>query len=487
MSTYTREEYRNKVRQIVEKVRKIDLNKCQTFEAEPQKESAATEVRALKPPLVLPVRQAFFQTPCTLAKRLTFKMLSFRPMSVRDMEAFCCELQRVASRVSLTFIVQPPVAVGEFQEITPAVISSMITHVRRTSPKLDLLLVAIPTNCRSLKPSLIYSCVKRCCEQQRNIISQCFKADNISEVARGYMISILMKINTKLGGQNTMLGDTEFSAIGIQPERTMIVGIDIVPCENGPASVVAAVGTCDPTFTRHVSFVQVMPISKHGVIENIALLIDNMLQEYKQINKQFPSTMVILRNRWSEKQGSMPNTEVNIAKLVLQARSSTTKLLWIGVQRQHGVGFLQSQSDITANDNKAPTYYNALTNANEPGGIVFGQDGGKYVNFHLISRLSPKNKPTGYVVVLDALNLPVDHIQRLCFLLCFTYVHTKTVLPYPVLIRYAHLCAYRSRAYLESHLALDVDKDQQSHEQLVYELNDIAQSDLYFRQKLYYV
>lgn len=69
-----------------------------------------------------------------------------------------------------------------------------------------------------------------------------------------------------------------------------------------------------------------------------------------------------------------------------------------------------------------------------------------YVNAHIFKGTS---RPTKYHLIWDDNNLTEDALEQLTFYLCFMFARCTRSVSYPAPTYYAHLAAFRARAYLE--------------------------------------
>nr|3VNA_A Chain A, Protein argonaute 1 [Arabidopsis thaliana] len=66
--------------------------------------------------------------------------------------------------------------------------------------EIDLLIVILPDNNGSL-----YGDLKRICETELGIVSQCCLTKHVFKMSKQYMANVALKINVKVGGRNTVL------------------------------------------------------------------------------------------------------------------------------------------------------------------------------------------------------------------------------------------------------------------------------------------
>ena len=84
-----------------------------------------------------------------------------------------------------------------------------------------------------------------------------------------------------------------------------------------------------------------------------------------------------------------------------------------------------------------------------------------------------------------------DTIQKMCFLVCYNSIRTRGVLAIPTPVRYADLCAYRSKLHVEAQRdMIENTKSQVSSDDLeatiISRLNDMVKMNENIRNRLYY-
>ncbi|XP_026418566.1 protein argonaute 1B-like isoform X3 [Papaver somniferum] len=121
--------------------------------------------------------------------------------------------------------------------------------------ELDLLIVILPDNNVSL-----YGDLKRICETELGLVSQCCLTKHIFEMSKQYLANVALKINVKVGGRNTVLVDAFSRRIPLVSDRpTIIFGADVThphPGEDSSPSVAAVVASQDwPEVTKYAGLV----------------------------------------------------------------------------------------------------------------------------------------------------------------------------------------------------------------------------------------
>jgi eukaryotic translation initiation factor 2C len=101
-----------------------------------------------------------------------------------------------------------------------------------------------------------YGKIKRICETELGIVSQCCQPRQASKLSKQYLENLSLKINVKVGGRNTVLNDAIQRKIPLVSDRpTIIFGADVThpqPGEDSSPSIAAVVASMDwPEVTKY--------------------------------------------------------------------------------------------------------------------------------------------------------------------------------------------------------------------------------------------
>uniref|UniRef100_M8BNW6 Protein argonaute 1B n=1 Tax=Aegilops tauschii TaxID=37682 RepID=M8BNW6_AEGTA len=137
--------------------------------------------------------------------------------------------------------------------------------LRPLHKELDLLIVILPD-----KNGTLYGDIKRICETDLGLVSQCCLAKHVLKMKPQYLTNIALKINMKVGGRNTVLLD---AVVGNLPRvsntPTIIFGADVSHPHHGEGrsspSIAAVVASQDwPEVTNYAGLVR--PQARHEEI-----------------------------------------------------------------------------------------------------------------------------------------------------------------------------------------------------------------------------
>ncbi|VUZ40601.1 unnamed protein product [Hymenolepis diminuta] len=292
-----------------------------------------------------------------------------------------------------------------------------------------------------------YSDIKRACELEQFLVTQCVKESTL--IKSNPWPNILLKINGKLGGVNWEL-------TGIEKhwgkEIVMIVGADVT--HPGPVktnalkkSVAAVVGSISSNYMKYVAVVRQQDYeineethTAREHIDDMEGIFEQLLEEFYRKNNTLPSKILFYRDGVSEGQFSI------VVKIELTAmQRACTKLrpgyqpgfTFIIVQKRHHIRFLPTGVGL---NNVIP-------------GTIIDTDitHNSEFDFYLCSHqgIQGTSKPAHYHIIYDDNNLGANELQLFTFYLCHAYMRCTRSVSYPAPTYYAHLAAFRGRDWMK--------------------------------------
>ncbi|GLJ47333.1 hypothetical protein SUGI_0999280 [Cryptomeria japonica] len=328
----------------------------------------------------------------------------------------------------------------------------------------------------------LYASVKKLCELELGIWTQCCLAEHVKKCKPEYIANVILKINAKLGGQNSLLVDEERKTLPLISEvPSLIIGADIshsrVGDDSGPSILSIAASMDWPSFSKYEAIVRTQ---KRGseIFEDLYWekedeqgrkqtggCFKELLALFQERVNRKPERILYYRDGVSDGQFEMVlNNELGALKKAFEAlgwaeqpetgddegpsskkpRLGKSPLVtFIVVQKRHHTRFFPTTE-------KPPI----LRNGNIPPGTVVDDVicQPKLFDFYLCSHAGIKgtSKPAHYNVLKDENGFSPDAIQKLTNDLCFTYVKcTRSVSIVPACY-YAHLAAKRARVWIDS-------------------------------------
>nr|GEY38255.1 protein argonaute 16 [Tanacetum cinerariifolium] len=325
-------------------------------------------------------------------------------------------------------------------------VEKIFEHIIQKLPGIpEFLLCILPER----KNCDLYGPWKKKCLSDHGIPTQCMCPVKINEQ---YLTNVLLKINTKLGGINSLLAIEESSRIPIINDTpTMIMGMDV---SHGPAgqsdipSIAAVVGSKSwPLISRYKASARSQP-SKAEMISGLfqpqadgtdsGMMSELLLEFYQTSNKRKPTQIIVFRDGVSESQfDQVLNYELDqmIKAYQYLGEVDVPKFTVIVAQKNHHTKLFQANGPEnvpsgTVVDNKVvhPRYYDFYMCA-QPGMIG-------------------TSRPAHYHVLLDEIGFSPDALQNLILSLSYVYQRGSAATSIVAPVSYAHLTAKQMSQFL---------------------------------------
>ncbi|GAB2263070.1 hypothetical protein Droror1_Dr00004067 [Drosera rotundifolia] len=374
-------------------------------------------------------------------------------------EMFCNDLVRMCISKGMEFTERPMMPI-----ITayPNMIEKVLYDVHtKTQSKLQLLIVILPDERGS------YGKIKRICETDLGIISQCCLPRNASKNSPQYLENVSLKINVKAGGRNTVLLDAIEKNIPMISDRpTIIIGADVThasPGEDSVPSIAAVVASMDwPEITKYRGLVSAQG-PREEIIRDLyesvqdptkGLVHGGMIRElliaFRRSTREKPHRIIFYRDGVSE--GQFAQVLLDEMDAIRKACASLEegylpRVTFIVVQKRHHTRLFATDRSLTDKSGNILPGTVVDTKICHPSEFDF------YLCSH--AGIQGTSRPAHYHVLHDENNFSADLLQLLTYSLCFTYQRcTRSVSIVPPAY-YAHLAAFRARYYIEGDTTRD--------------------------------
>ncbi|XP_068658770.1 protein argonaute 4B-like [Aristolochia californica] len=291
------------------------------------------------------------------------------------------------------------------------------------------------------KNSDIYGPWKRKCLSQFGVVTQCIAPQKVNDQ---YLTNVLLKINAKLGGINSLLAVEHSPAIPLVSKiPTLILGMDVShgsPGQSDVPSIAAVVSSRQwPLISRYRASVRTQS-PKVEMIDSLfkpvgdndqGLIREALVDFYNSSSKRKPENIIIFRDGVSESQfNQVLNIELDQIIQACEFLDATwsPKFTVIIAQKNHHTKFFQPNSPDnvppgTVVDNKVchPRNY----------------------DFFMCSHagMIGTTRPTHYHVLRDEVGFSADDLQELVHSLSYVYQRSTTAISVVAPICYAHLAA----------------------------------------------
>ncbi|XP_026414046.1 protein argonaute MEL1-like [Papaver somniferum] len=323
--------------------------------------------------------------------------------------------------------------------------------------QLQLLLIILPDQTGS------YGTIKRVCETELGIVSQCCQPKHAFKVSPQYLENVSMKINVKVGGRNNVLDAVIRKQLPLVSDcPTIIFGADVThpsPGEDSSPSIAAVVASMDwPEVSKYRCLVSAQPhrqelisdLYKQQEVDN-KLVHGGMIREhliaFRRSTGRKPHRIIFYRDGVSE--GQFAQVLLHEIDAIHKACASLEEgylppITFIVVQKRHHTRlFPANHMDRNMTDKSG----NIL-----PGTVVDSMIcHPTEFDFYLCSHagIQGTSRPTHYHVLYDENKFTANSLQVLTNNLCYTYARcTRSVSVVPPAY-YAHLGAFRARYYIE--------------------------------------
>ncbi|CDO70771.1 hypothetical protein BN946_scf184798.g86 [Trametes cinnabarina] len=311
-------------------------------------------------------------------------------------------------------------------------------QARRPAP--ELIIVILPNNAADLRRR-----VKHWGDIKMKVPTQCVRGGKWQRASDQYCNNVLLKINARLGGTNSVLESD--AAKFLQNQPCMIVGADVGHPGPGSAnrpSVTGLVASVDAAVSKLTSYANVQR-PRQEIIEDLEEMMVNALRDYRKFqstatpNPPPPRYIIFYRDGVSE--GEFAQVAAREIPLIRSAFAKsnipphlTPKLLFIVVGKR------PAQADSSGNCPAGLLVDQHITNPNYP-------------DFYLQSHagILGTSRPGHYVILENESGLNPLQVQILTFHLCHTYASATRSVSIPAPVYFAYSDADRVCARMEFH------------------------------------
>ncbi|KAH6789003.1 Argonaute family protein [Perilla frutescens var. frutescens] len=326
-------------------------------------------------------------------------------------------------------------------------VEKMFEHIMAKLPgPPEFLLCVLPER----KNCDIYGPWKKKCLSSMGIVTQCISPIKINDQ---YLTNVLLKINSKLGGTNSLLAIEHSNRIPlITDQPTMILGMDVShgsPGRSDVPSIAAVVGSRSwPLISRYRAAVRTQS-AKVEMIESLFKPLangqdDGIMRElfvdfFQTSNGRKPTQIVVFRDGVSESQfAQVINIELDQMIKAYQhlGESDIPKFTLIVAQKNHHTKLFQAS---------APE--------NVPCGTVVDTKivHPRNYDFYMCSQagLIGTSRPAHYHVLLDEIGFSPDELQNLIHSLSYVYQRSTNAISIVAPVCYAHLAAQQMGQFMK--------------------------------------
>ncbi|KAK9912338.1 hypothetical protein M0R45_036206 [Rubus argutus] len=334
------------------------------------------------------------------------------------------------------------------RESAPIRVEKMFEYIKSKLPGPPQLLLCILSE---RKNSDIYGPWKRKNLSEEGIVTQCIAPTKVNDQ---YITNVLLKINAKLGGMNSLLTVEHSPSIPlVSKSPTLILGMDVShgsPGRSDVPSIAAVVSSRHwPLISRYRAAVRTQspkvemiaslfkPVSDK---EDQGIIKELLLDFYNTSGNRKPDQIIIFRDGVSESQfNQVLNMELDqiIEACKFLDESWCPKFMVVVAQKNHHTKFFQAGGSPD----------------NVPPGTIIDNKvcHPKNNDFYLCSHagMIGTTRPTHYHVLYDELGFSADDLQELVHSLSYVYQRSTTAISVVAPICYAHLAAAQMSQFVK--------------------------------------
>ncbi|KAI3440909.1 uncharacterized protein J3R85_002940 [Psidium guajava] len=300
------------------------------------------------------------------------------------------------------------------------------------------------------KNSDIYGPWKKICLSDFGVVTQCICPFKINDQ---YLTNVLLKVNSKLGGINSLLAIEHSSSVPIIKDTpTMILGMDVShgsPGRSDMPSIAAVVGSLSwPLISRYRASVRTQS-PKVEMIDSLfkpladgvddGIIRELLLDFYQSSSGHKPTQIIVFRDGVSESQfNQVLNIELEQIVRAYQNLGETNipKFTVIVAQKNHHTKLFQTNSP----ENVPPgTVVDSM--------IVHPRN----YDFYMCAQagMIGTSRPAHYHVLIDEIGFSADGLQNLVHSLSYVYQRSTTAISIVAPIYYAHLAAKQMSQFMK--------------------------------------
>ncbi|CAB5198298.1 unnamed protein product [Rhizophagus irregularis] len=290
--------------------------------------------------------------------------------------------------------------------------------------------------------SALYAEIKRVSDTVIGIATQCILSNNIFRGKRQYYANVCLKMNVKLGGENSFLIPEHIKFVADQP--TILMGADITNSSLGDYKSLSYAALCGSMNARASHYIASLRVQTgHAeIIVDLENMVKELLRTFYQTHRLKPKKILFYRDGVSKSRYidvlESELTAIKDACHSLEANYKPTITFVLVKKRRHTRFFpIDRQNyDRTGNCPPGTVIETDITHPFE-------------FDFYLLSHagIMGTSRPTHYQVLYDENEFDANRLQTLTYNLCHTYARcTRSVSLVPP-VYYANLAATRAKLY----------------------------------------
>lgn len=359
-----------------------------------------------------------------------------------DVVSFVNVLSRTAHECGI--IIDDPVEIvmsSQREDYQQSVFKAVDLVKRATGGKIQMLLIVLP-----FQDPKAYGELKRVCDTVVGVPNQCMLSKHIQKKNAMYCRNILMKMNVKLGGVNSVI-DSAPSDSYLFNRPAIVFGCDVTHGAPGSSqmSIAALVASMDAYPYRFECEVRGQEARKEVVTELESMARALLLRFYINTNGKKPERILFYRDGVSEGQfEKVLKFELGALRAACQSieKGYTPTISFVVVQKRHHARFFVTNRGDSDRSGNVP-----------PGTIVdTAVVHPRQFDFYLVSHsgIQGTSRPTHYHVIWDENEFTADILQEITYRMCYMFARCNRSVSVVPAVYYAHLAAFRARFHARS-------------------------------------
>ncbi|CAB4375543.1 unnamed protein product [Rhizophagus irregularis] len=286
--------------------------------------------------------------------------------------------------------------------------------------------------------SHLYAEIKRVSDTVIGVATQCVQSTHTIKPKKQYCANVCLKMNVKLGGENSFLIPEHIQFLADEP--TILMGADVTyPLPGECLSYAALCGSVNVKASRYAASIRVQS-GYNIIITDLANMVKELLKIFYQTCGRKPKKILFYRDGVSESQFmKVLEHELTAIKDACQNLEVNYKptITFVVVQKIHHTRFFPIQgADRTGNCFPGTVVDMNITHPHQ-------------FDFYLLSHagLHGTSRPTHYHVLYDQNGFDANKLQMLSYNLCHTSARCTRAVSLVPPVYYAHLAAARARLH----------------------------------------
>ncbi|RGB37332.1 Piwi domain-containing protein [Rhizophagus diaphanus] len=377
-------------------------------------------------------------TGATLGSWSVLAFLNERELPNQAIKHFLGELINTCNDTGMNIVERdPPICrVNPIGNTEESLRKAWLMAKEKARVKPQLILCILPHK------SIFYAEIKRASDTVIGIATQCILSNNMRRGKKQYCVNVCLKMNVKLGGENSFLIPEHIQFVANQP--TILMGADIThpsPGDYKSPSYAALCGSMNARASHYIASLRVQ--TGHAeIIVDLENMVKELLRTFYQIHRLKPKKILFYRGGISKSRYmDVLGSELTAIKDACQSLETNYKptITFVLVKKRRHTRFFpieRKNSDRTGNCLPGTVIETDTTHPFE-------------FDFYLLSHagIVGTSRPTHYQVLYDENRFDANGLQTLSYNLCHTYASCTRAVSLVPPVYYAHLAAARAKLY----------------------------------------